>query len=75
MGNCGNGKIKRELKKTANEGVNEIVCEGFFSVRAKNHSVAGPLVQEYAKNSLKDWGRLNSNHLTDGRRVFAMDIR
>jgi hypothetical protein len=34
--NCANGKIKRELKKTANDDVNEIVWEWFVSVRAKN---------------------------------------
>jgi hypothetical protein len=33
-GNCANGKIKGELKKNANEDVNEIVREWF--VRAKN---------------------------------------
>jgi hypothetical protein len=47
--NCGNGKINRELKKTANEGVNEIVWEWSVSVRAKYHRVSGPVVQEYAK--------------------------
>jgi predicted DNA-binding protein YlxM (UPF0122 family) len=36
---CANEKIKRELKKTANEDVNEIVWEWFVSVRAKNHLV------------------------------------
>jgi hypothetical protein len=35
-GNCANGKIKRELKKTAKEDVNKIVWEWFASVRAKN---------------------------------------
>ncbi|PNF15387.1 hypothetical protein B7P43_G01016 [Cryptotermes secundus] len=64
---CANGKIKRELKKTAKEDVNKIVWEWFVSVRAKNH-------QEYAKKSLKNWGRLNSKHLMDGWRVFAKDI-
>ena len=52
--NCVNGKIKRELKKTANEDVNEIVWEWFVSVRAKNHRVSGPMAQEYAKKSLKN---------------------
>jgi hypothetical protein len=37
--NCANGKIKRELKKTANEDVNEIVWEWFFSVRTKNNGM------------------------------------
>jgi hypothetical protein len=32
---CGNGKIKRKVKKTANEDVTEIVWEWFVSVRAK----------------------------------------
>ena len=73
--NCGNGKIKRELKKTANEDVNEIVWEWFVSVRAKNHRVSGPMVQEYLNRLLKSWGRLNSKHLTGGWRVFAKDIR
>jgi hypothetical protein len=27
------------------------------------------------KKSLKNWGRLNSKHLTDGWRVFAKDIK
>jgi predicted DNA-binding protein YlxM (UPF0122 family) len=30
--NCANGKIKRELKKIANEDINEIVWEWFVSV-------------------------------------------
>jgi len=42
--NCANGKIKRQLKKTENEDVNEIVWEWFVSVRAKNHRVSGPMV-------------------------------
>jgi hypothetical protein len=37
----------------ANEDVNEMVWELFVSVRAKNHRVSGPVVQEYAKKSLK----------------------
>jgi hypothetical protein len=49
--------------------------EWFFSVRAKYHCVLGPVVQEYAKRSLKNWGRLNSKHLMDVWRVFAKDIR
>jgi hypothetical protein len=61
--NCGNGKIKRELKKTANEDVNEIAWEWFVSVRAKNHRVSSAMV------------RLNSKHLTGGWRVFTKDIR
>ena len=73
--NCGNGKMKGDIKKIANEDVNEIMWKGFVSVRVKNHRVSGPLVQEYAKTSLKNWGRLNSKHLTDCWRVFAMDIR
>jgi len=40
--NCGNGEIKRELKKTANEDVNEIVWEWFVSV-SKN----SPRVRSY----------------------------
>jgi hypothetical protein len=55
--NCGNGKIKRELKKTANEDVNEIVWEWFVSVRAKNHRVSGPMVQEYAKQVAQKLGK------------------
>src|SRR5215469_232985 len=55
--NCGNGKIKRELKKTANEDVNEVVWEWFVSVRAKNHSVSGPMVQEYAKKVAQKLGK------------------
>ena len=37
--NCGNGKIKREFKKTANEDVNEIVWEWFVSVSEKSPRV------------------------------------
>src|SRR5215469_7205770 len=37
--NCGNGKIKRELKKTANEDINEIVWEWFVSVSEKSPRV------------------------------------
>nr|CAD7443066.1 unnamed protein product [Timema bartmani] len=46
---CADGKIKIELKKTANKDINEIVWEWFVSVRAKNHRVSGPVVQEHAK--------------------------
>ena len=55
--NCGNGKIKGELKKNANEDVNETVWEWFVSVRAKNHRVSGPLVQEYAKQVAQKLGK------------------
>ena len=55
--NCANGKIKRELKKTANEYVNEIVWEWFVSVRVKNHRVSGPMVQEYAKKVTQKLGK------------------
>jgi hypothetical protein len=67
--------MKRELKKTASEDVNEMAWEWFVSVRAENHRVSGPVVQEYTKTLLKTWGRLNSKHLTDDWRVFAKDIR
>jgi len=73
--NCANGKIKRVLKKTANEDVNEIVWEWFVSVRAKYHRVSGTMVQEYAKKVAQKQGRLNSKHLTDGWIVFEKDIR
>jgi len=55
--NCGNGKIKRERKKTANEDVNEIVWDWFVSVRAKNYRVSGPVVQEYAKQVAQKLGK------------------
>ena len=55
--NCANGKIKRELKKTANKDINEIVWEQFVSVRAKNHRVSGPMVQEYAKKDTQKLGK------------------
>ena len=55
--NCANGKIKRELKKTANEDVNEIVWEWFVSVRSKNHRVSGPMVQKYAKKVAQKLGK------------------
>ena len=55
--NCANGKINRERKKTANEDVNEIVWEWFVSVRAKNHCVSGPMVQEYAKKFAQKLGK------------------
>ena len=45
--NCVNGKIKIKLNKTANEDGNEIVWEWFVNVRAKNHRVSVPMVQEY----------------------------
>ena len=51
--NCVNRKIKRELKKTANEDINEMVWEWFFSVRVKNCHGSGPMVQEYAENVAK----------------------
>jgi hypothetical protein len=78
--NCGNGKIKRELKKTANEDFNEIVWEWFDGVRAKNHHVSGPMVQEYAKQVAQKLGKtefkgLNSKYLMGGWRVFAKYIR
>jgi hypothetical protein len=37
--NCANGKIKRALKKTANEDVNEIVWKWFVSVKEKNNGM------------------------------------
>jgi len=55
--NCANGKIKRELKKTTNEDVNEMVWKWFVSVRAKNHRVSGPVVQEYAKKFAQKLGK------------------
>jgi uncharacterized Fe-S cluster-containing radical SAM superfamily protein len=54
---CANGKIKRELKKTANEDVNERVWKLFVSVRAKNHRVSGTVVQEHCKKFVKIFGR------------------
>jgi hypothetical protein len=44
--NSTNGKIKRELKKMANEDINEI---GFVSARVRNHYVSGATVQECCK--------------------------
>ena len=70
-----NGKIKRVLKKTANEDVNEIVWERFVSVGEKNRRVSDSMVQEYAKKVAQKQGRLNSKHLTDGWIVFEKDIR
>ena len=55
--NCANGKIKRELKKTLNEDVNEIVWEWFVSVKAKNHRVLDPMVEEYAKKIAQKLGK------------------
>ena len=55
--NCGNGKIKRVRKKTADEDVNEIVWELFVSVGAKNYRVSGPMVQEYAKQVAQKLGK------------------
>jgi hypothetical protein len=72
--NCASGKVKRELKKTANKDVNEMAWEWSVSIRARNHSVSGPTIQEYGKKVAETWGRLNSKHLTGGWRVFAKDI-
>jgi hypothetical protein len=55
--NCANGKMKRELMKTANKEVNEIVWEWFLSVRAKNHRVSSPMVQEYAEKFAEKLGK------------------
>jgi hypothetical protein len=74
VGKLGNGQIKRNVKKTANEDINEKAWEWFVSVRAKNHRVSGPMIQVMLNRSLKNWGRLNSMHLTGGWRVFAKDI-
>ena len=41
--NCGNGKIKRELKKTADEDGNEIVWEWFFQCQSEK----SPRVRSY----------------------------
>lgn len=54
--NCANGKIKRERRKTANEDINEIMWNWFVSVRAKNHRVSGPMIQEYAKKVAQKLG-------------------
>ena len=50
-------KQKENLKKTANEDVNEIVWEWFVSVRAKNYRVSGHMVQEYAKQVAQKLGK------------------
>ena len=62
--NWANGKIKRDLKKAANEDVNEIVWEWFVIVRKKNHRVSGPMVHEYAKKVAHTMSiRKLSNHI------------
>jgi hypothetical protein len=44
------GKIKKEIEKTANEDINQIMWEWFVTVRVKNCHELGPMVQE---NSMK----------------------
>jgi hypothetical protein len=46
-------KIKRELTKTADVDVNEIVWEWFVRIRTKNHRMSDPVGQEYAKRISK----------------------
>jgi hypothetical protein len=73
--NCANGKIKRELKKTANEDVNEIVRNVLLVSERKITACQVLWYRNMVKMSRKNWGRLNSKRLTDGWRVFAKDIR
>jgi hypothetical protein len=42
----GNGSMKRKLKKTGNEDINEIVWDWFVSAREKKFSVSGPMLQQ-----------------------------
>jgi hypothetical protein len=73
--NCANGKRKRELKKSSNENVNEIMWEWFFIFISKNRHMLGLMVHEYATNVAQKLGKTESRHLTDGWRVFAKDIK
>jgi hypothetical protein len=73
--NYANGKIKRELKKTANEDVNKMLCERFVSVRAKSHHMSGPMVQECAKEFAEKLGKTEFKASNRCWRVSAKDIR
>jgi hypothetical protein len=53
--------MKRELKKTANEDVNERVWKWFVSVRVKNHCVSSPMRQKYAKSFAKNLEKIMKN--------------
>jgi hypothetical protein len=49
--------MKRKLKKTGNEDINEIVWDWFVSARAKKFSVSGPMLQQKAKEVADTLGK------------------
>jgi hypothetical protein len=53
----GNGSMKRKLKETGNEDINEIVWDWFVSARAKKCSVSGPMLQQKAKEVADKLGK------------------
>jgi hypothetical protein len=53
----GNGSMKRKLKKTGNEDINEIVWDWFVSARAKKISVSEPMLQQKAKEVADTLGK------------------
>jgi hypothetical protein len=67
----GNGSMKRKLKKTGNEDINEIVWDWFISARAKKFSVSGPMLQQ---KWLIHKEKLTLGHLTDGWKVSGKDM-
>jgi hypothetical protein len=49
--------MKRKLKKTGNEDINEIVWDWFVSAKAKKSSVSGPILQQKAKEVADTLGK------------------
>ena len=54
--NCSNGSIKRQLRHTGNEDINNLLWEWFVAARAKNHRLSGPMLQEYAREIARKLG-------------------
>jgi hypothetical protein len=52
----GNGRMKRKVKVTSNEEINEIVCEWFMNARSKDIHISGPMVQSEALTVAKSLG-------------------
>jgi hypothetical protein len=48
--------MKRKVKVTSNEEINEVVCEWFMNARSKNIHISGPMVQSEALTVAKSLG-------------------
>ncbi|GBM73702.1 hypothetical protein AVEN_177750-1 [Araneus ventricosus] len=65
----GNGSIKRKMRQTVNEEINEIVWEWFVDARSRNLQISGPILQAQAKDIAEKLGKLIFMHQMDGLKV------